>query len=70
MQFSNRKKKYIFYLQYSASEHWPAAAPLKMVTVRDAIYDLPSLTAGNSTDKIKYLGKPKSPYQKLVSANI
>ena len=56
MQFSNRKKKYIFYLQYSASEHWPAAAPLKMVTVRDAIYDLPSLTAGNSTDKIKYLG--------------
>jgi DNA (cytosine-5)-methyltransferase 1 len=43
------------------------SAPLKTVTIRDTMSDLPEIKNGAKAEEISYQGDPLSHFQKLVS---
>ena len=43
------------------------SAPLRTITVRDAMSDLPDIKNGASAREIKYSGEPCCHFQKLVN---
>ena len=44
-----------------------SSAPLRTITVRDAMEDLPDIKNGASSREIGYNGEPRSHFQRLVS---
>ena len=44
-----------------------SSAPLRTISVRDAMSDLPDIKNGASALKISYSGEPQSHFQRLVS---
>ena len=45
-----------------------SSAPLRTITVRDAMSDLPDIKNGASSREIGYGGEPLSHFQRLVSS--
>ena len=43
------------------------SAPLRTITVQDAMYDLPEIKNGAATREISYNGEPQSHFQRIVS---
>ena len=52
-------------VQYTAVRQ-DAGAPLRAVTVRDAIADLPAITNGSSVGEMAYTGAPVSAFQHSI----
>lgn len=44
------------------------SAPLRTITVRDAMSDLPKIRNGHKREEIPYGGEPVSHFQRLVSS--
>lgn len=57
-----------FFFQYTSNIQWVNSAPLRTITVRDTMYDLPEIKNGASTREISYVGEPQSHFQRSVSA--
>ena len=58
---------YILYFQYTSNIQRVSSAPLRTITVRDTMYDLPEIKNGAATREISYNGEPQSHFQRIVS---
>ena len=58
---------FIFLIQYVSNIQWVTSAPLRTITVRDTMYDLPEIKNGAATKEISYNGEPQSHFQRIVS---
>lgn len=52
--------------QFKPSCQWEGSAPLRTITVRDALSDLPSIPNGHSKEEIPYDGDSVSNFQRKV----
>ncbi|KAB7504337.1 DNA (cytosine-5)-methyltransferase PliMCI [Armadillidium nasatum] len=52
--------------KYSSNCRWTSSAPLRTVTVRDALFDLPEIGNGARKDQINYGTEPESHFQRLI----
>lgn len=59
----------IFSFQYVSNIQRVTSAPLRTITVRDTMYDLPEIKNGAATREISYSGDPQSHFQRIVSDN-
>ncbi len=53
-------------LQFDSNITRMASAPLRTITVRDSMSDLPDIKNGASGLEIRYNGEPQSHFQRLV----
>ena len=57
-------------LQFVSNITRLSEAPLRTVTVRDAMSDLPDIKNGASAREISYNGEPRSHFQRMVSTSL
>jgi hypothetical protein len=55
------------FFQYLSGCKWVTSAPLRTITVRDAMSDLPEIRNGHKREEMPYGGEPMSHFQRLVS---
>ena len=55
--------------QYTSNIQQVSSAPLRTITVRDTMYDLPEIKNGAAIREISYNGEPQSHFQRIVSDN-
>lgn len=60
----------IIRFQYVTSNQWSVAAPYRMITVYDALSDLPPIKVGDSQLERSYCRKPVTHFQRQVSLRI
>lgn len=58
---------YIIVFQFSSKCQWVESAPLRTISVRDAMSDLPEIRNGARTEEMSYGGEPESHFQRTVS---
>lgn len=56
--------------QFSTKCQWVDSAPLRTITVRDAMSDLPEIRNGAKQEEMPYGGEPESHFQRLVSKGL
>ena len=49
------------------NSQWTESAPLRTVTVRDTMSDLPEIINGHRKDEMSYGAEPESHFQRMVS---
>ena len=54
-------------LKYLSNCRWTTSAPLRTITVRDIMSDLPEIKNGAKKEELTYGSEPESHFQKLVS---
>ena len=59
----------VFSPQYVSNIQRVTSAPLRTITVRDTMFDLPEIKNGAATREISYSGEPQSHFQRIVSDN-
>lgn len=57
---------FIFDTQFSPLNDMSAGAPLRTITVRDAMSDLPEISNGHSKDEMAYGGEALTHFQRQV----
>ena len=63
-----QQHSYVFStFQYTSNIQRVSSAPLRTITVRDTMYDLPEIKNGAATREISYNGEPQSHFQRIVS---
>lgn len=58
---------YVFFFQFNNNCRWVSSAPLRTITVRDALSDLPEIANGADRSVMNYSDDCKTHFQRLVS---
>lgn len=53
-------------LQYVSNCQWTDSAPLRTITVRDSLSDLPEIRNGHRKEEMSYGTEPESHFQRMV----
>lgn len=53
-------------LQYVSNCQWTESAPLRTITVRDSLSDLPEIRNGHRKEEMSYGTEPESHFQRMV----
>lgn len=55
--------------KYVTNCQWTESAPLRTITVRDTMSDLPEILNGHRKEEMSYGAEPESHFQRLVSCS-
>ncbi|KAJ9600521.1 hypothetical protein L9F63_026341, partial [Diploptera punctata] len=55
--------------KYLSSCRWVSSAPLRTITVRDSMSDLPEIRNGHKKEEMPYGGEPMSHFQRMIRGN-
>lgn len=58
--------KFCNLFQYTTNSQWVESSPLRTITVRDTMSDLPEIRNGHRREEISYGTDPESHFQRLV----